>query len=153
MKNSCQRLTDWKLIGVKRFIALLKRELAEEQKVSVEQVDWSKLQEQVCSICYWELYENIKDMTEAEVEKLDNEQNGYLKKIDVVQMGECKRHFFHAECLQGMLGDGEHLKCPNCSHHYGILRGDYPSGTMTINLTNGKLPGYEGNKSSGTYSI
>ena len=45
MKNSCQRLTDWKLIGVKKFIELLKRELAEEQKVDIEQVDWSKLQE------------------------------------------------------------------------------------------------------------
>ena len=41
--NSCQKLTNWKLIGIKRFIALLKKELAEEQKVTEAQVDWSKL--------------------------------------------------------------------------------------------------------------
>ena len=82
--NSCQKLTNWKLIGAKRFISLLKQELAEEQKVSVTEVDWSKLQEQNCSICYCELYENIKDMDQAEVEKIDAEQAGYLKKIDVV---------------------------------------------------------------------
>ena len=84
MKNSCQKVTQWKLIGVKRFIHLLKQELAEEQKVNIEQVDWSKLQEQVCSICYCELYEGIKEMSQAEVQKLEDEQMGYLKKIDVV---------------------------------------------------------------------
>ena len=68
-------------------------------------------------------------------------------------MGECKGHFFHAECLQGMLGDKEHLKCPNCGHHYGVLRGDYPSGTMTISQDSSRLPGYEGSKSSGTWTI
>ena len=45
MDNKCQRLTNWKLISVKGFIALCKKELAEEQKVPVDQVDWSKLQE------------------------------------------------------------------------------------------------------------
>ena len=84
LDNSCQRLTNWKLIGVKRFIGLLKKELAEEQKVPETNVDWSKLQEQVCSICYFELYEGIKDMSQAEVDKLENEQQSYLKKIDVV---------------------------------------------------------------------
>ena len=39
-------------------------------------------------------------MSGSDVEKVDAEEAGYLKKIDVVQMGECKGHFFHAECLQ-----------------------------------------------------
>ena len=47
-------------------------------------MDWSKLQEQVCSICYCELYEGIKEMNQLEVQKLEDEQMGYLKKIDVV---------------------------------------------------------------------
>ena len=99
LNNSCQKVTNWKLIGIKRFIALLRKELAEDQKVPEGEVDWSKLQEQNCSICYYELYEGIKDMSEGEVEKTECEQSGYLKKIDVVQMAECKGHFFHAECL------------------------------------------------------
>ena len=99
MDNPVQRLTNWKLISVKGFIALCKKELSEEQKVPVDEVDWSKLQEQVCSICYCELYENIKDMPEHEIEQLENDQKAFLKSIDVVQMSECKGHFFHAECL------------------------------------------------------
>ena len=39
-------------------------------------------------------------MDEEEIDRLDAEQAGFLRKIDVVQMSKCKGHFFHAECLE-----------------------------------------------------
>ena len=126
------KLTGWKLIGVKDFIRLMRVELAEEQKTEAAQVDFTKLQEQVCTICYCELYEGIATMPEDEVEKLDSEQRGFLKAIDVVQMSACKGHFFHAECLTNQLGDAKFLKCAFCNHQYGTLTGDQPKGTMQI---------------------
>ena len=105
----------------------------------VEEVDWSKLQEQVCSICYCELYENLQD--NDAIEKLDAEQKGFLKPIEVVQMGKCKGHFFHAECLESMLQSqgGKMIRCPMCNQFYGELRGSCPSGTMTISNSHHKL--------------
>jgi hypothetical protein len=43
LDNKPAKLTNWKLISVKKFVELMKQELAEEQKVSVTQVDFSKL--------------------------------------------------------------------------------------------------------------
>ena len=106
MNSRVGKLTKWKPVSVKKFISLMQVELAEEQKVSVEQVDFSKLQEQVCTICYCELYKGIATMAEADVDQLEAEQKSRTKPIDVVQMSACKGHFFHAECLTNQLGDG-----------------------------------------------
>ena len=68
LSSSAAKLTGWKLISVSRFVELMRQELSEEQKVPVDQVDWSKLQEQNCSICYCELYEDIQNMSAAAVQ-------------------------------------------------------------------------------------
>lgn len=124
LDNRVAKLTSWKLINVKEFIRLMRLELAEEQKITADQVDFTKLQDQVCTICYCELYESIATLPDDEVEKLDAKQKGFLKSIDVVQMSACKGHFFHAECLTNQLGDSLFLECANCKHHYGVLTGD-----------------------------
>ena len=69
-------------------------------------------------------------MSDSDVEKLDAEQKGFIKSIDVVQMSECKGHFFHAECLKNQLGDNAFLVCAFCKHFYGIVTGDQPKGVM-----------------------
>lgn len=43
LNSSAAKLTGWKLISVSRFVELMRQELSEEQKVPVDQVDWSKL--------------------------------------------------------------------------------------------------------------
>ena len=43
MASGAAKVTGWSLITIKRFVSLMKLELSEEQKVSVEQVDWTKL--------------------------------------------------------------------------------------------------------------
>ena len=45
LNNPAAKLTKWRLISVKQFVRLMKLELAEEQKVPVEQVDFTRLQE------------------------------------------------------------------------------------------------------------
>ena len=75
-------------------------------------------------------------MTDEDIQKLGNEQLGFMKEIDVVQMSECKGHFFHAECLTMQLGDKSFIKCSICSHQYGRETGNMPNGRMTIQLNN-----------------
>ena len=76
-----------------------------------------------------------------------------MKPIDVVQMGNCKGHFFHAECVENQLkaNSGDYLRCSMCSAYYGCLRGKYPSGVMTIQQNAHKLAGH--NNSQGTWHI
>jgi len=59
MSSGAAKVTGWSLITVKRFVQLMKQELAQEAKLPIDQVDLSKLPEQNCSICYCELYEDI----------------------------------------------------------------------------------------------
>ena len=37
----------------------------------------------------------------------------------------------------------DHVQCATCKHIYGIKSGICPPGTMTYNVINVKLPGYE----------
>lgn len=89
-------------------------------------------------------------MSEQDIEKLGADQRAHVAPIDVVLMGKCKAHFFHAECLTHQLADKEWLKCAICSHKYGQETGNMPDGTMRIQLSKSLLPGHE-KDSGGTW--
>jgi len=62
-----------------------------------------------------------------------------------VLLSKCADHFFHLECLQGLLGNKKFIKCPNCNAIYGILTGDQPPGKMLARITKDKCKGYNCN--------
>ena len=69
-------------------------------------------------------------------------------------MSKCKGHFFHYECLKMQLestSDKSHLRCAVCQVLYGTLRGQWPSGEMTITRLDCKVAGYP--DSTGTWSL
>ena len=100
MNCEAAKLTKWKLIPVKMLLWLKRKTLSEEQKVSIEDVDMSKMQDEVCSICYCELYDDLKVLSDDQVDSLNSDQLSHLKAIPVVQMSECNGHFYHSECLE-----------------------------------------------------
>jgi len=94
-----------------------------------------------CTICMCELF-TYRDY--------NGDPKRYSDSIetDVGIMSNCTDHFFHISCLimQMSSGNGDCLKCPNCSKYYGTFTGDMPAGTMKVTFYNkGSMPcaGYE----------
>ena len=143
MGSRAAKLTNWKLVDIIEFVEILKKEYGE---------DISKIEDQTCPICCCDLYEDIQNKSEEEIQKLGNEQRSLMAVIDVVIMSKCKAHFFHAECLNSQLGDKQFLKCALCNYQYGHETGNQPNGTMTVQFNNNKLPGHE-KDSVGTWNI
>jgi hypothetical protein len=87
------------------------------------------LTEDICSICQYTFYENLKKNT---LEKMLEED--ITEKNHVILLDNCSDHYFHLECLEMMIGDKEFTKCPNCNKIYGIMTGDQPPGTMKVKI-------------------
>ena len=75
MSSRAAKLTNWKLIDVITFSNILKKEFGP---------DLSKIEDQTCPICCCDLYEGIQKMSDGDIQKLGNEQLGFMKGIDVV---------------------------------------------------------------------
>ena len=86
-----------------------------------------------CSICQFELYEEVL----PELEKHPENYEEFLKKpFEVILLGNCVDHFFHIECIGNLIGNNTSFKCPNCLHIYGILTGNMPNGTFNAYKSN-----------------
>lgn len=87
----------------------------------VQQLYDSK-QEEICSICRCELYDDSGSITyDKIVNSLQNDDEN-----DVVKMNKCEGHFFHIGCLQNYINSQnckDYLKCPNCCCIYGVMKG------------------------------
>ena len=91
-----------------------------------------KPESEMCCICQFEYTDNI-NMT-ADIMKDSDE--------DIVCLGHCE-HLFHKHCISSYVGKNKWLKCPVCSVIYGVMEGDQPEGTMTVNVDkNTKCQGY-----------
>ena len=85
-----------------------------------------KVQEDKCTICQFELYEDINDYDKAKfVAQLTNSANE-----DCLGLSNCQNHYFHRECLL-MCITSSFIRCPVCYQIYGVMVGDQPDGTMT----------------------
>jgi hypothetical protein len=111
-------------------------------KLKYEQFHKLSLEEDKCSICQFNFYDDdLKDKSLQEVKEINEKQKN---EYDCVMLNKCSDHFFHIECLQNLMGDKESVKCPNCNKIYGIITGDQPKGTFRAYSTKDyKCTGYE----------
>ena len=58
LNSRIAKLTKWKLIDIIKFSEILKKEYGE---------DLSKIEDQRCCLCYFDLYEGIQTMPEEEI--------------------------------------------------------------------------------------
>ena len=86
-----------------------------------------------CSICQFELYEEVLQEFEKD---LENYQKLLEVPLDVILLGNCVDHFFHIECIGNLIGNNTSFKCPNCLRIYGILTGNMPYGTFNAYKSN-----------------
>ncbi|KAH3732671.1 Ci-Rhysin2/Deltex3-a [Pelomyxa schiedti] len=94
--------------------------------------------EENCPVCLTELIDYASAPPLPEGKKLEDCE----PEEGVVQLTKCG-HFFHEECIKPVV-EKNHLKCPICSTHYGIMTGNQPHGTMHVRTDNSqRLPGYE----------
>lgn len=108
--------------------------------------------EDTCVICMDSLYESItKDIDLNTVLDLEISCEN---KFNIIMLDKCYDHFFHIECVYNLLNsspqkahgfnDSGFIKCPVCQKTYGIVTGNQPPGTMTVNLNkNMRCAGYE----------
>ena len=103
-----------------------------------------------CSICQLEFYEEILEEYEKNPDNI-----GIFENIpfDVILLDKCADHFFHLECLGGLIGDKTSFKCPNCSRIYGVLMGNMPYGTFNAFISNSKCSGFNCNTITIKYNI
>lgn len=106
-------------IGHSKIFTLLEYYLEHHD---VQQIYDSK-QEEICSICRFELFEQSSDITyKAIIANLEKDDEN-----DVVKMDKCEGHYFHVGCLRSYINSQEskeYLKCPNCCIIYGIMTGN-----------------------------
>ena len=100
-----------------------------------------------------ELYDDLNTLTLDQVLSHQKEQIAGKEAIDVVKLSKCASHFFHKQCVIGLQGKNDYLKCPVCSKIYGTQTGNMPPGIMSWRLHapgRGSLSSFE---SYGTYEI
>lgn len=116
-----------KIKKISRFKIISQLELYYKHKY--EEYHKISFTEDICSICQYTFYENLKKNTlEKMLEEDIQEQN------HVILLENCSDHYFHLECLEMMIGDKDFTKCPNCNKIYGIMTGDQPPGTMKVKI-------------------
>jgi len=72
---------------------------------------------------------------------------------NIVRLGNCSSHFFHADCVELCRGDKDFVRCPNCALIYGEMTGDMPEGYMRITLHSRSEMYCEGYEDYGTIEI
>ena len=131
VRGECEKVTGWKKISPYELYTIFEKEKKEGPITNQNQ----------CSICLIELY-SIIDSTSNLDDIITNTKN-YHGDYEVIKMAHCSNHFFHKDCIQRMWDNISrgYIKCPLCSHIYGMLIGiyiyiyiyigDMPGGTMT----------------------
>ena len=90
-----------------------------------------------CPICLCEFYDNIiTDSTNST--NLDQLDKYISQEIDTVKLFRCEDHFYHIECLLNYINQQTGFKCAICQKIYGIIIGNMPPGTISVNV-NDKL--------------
>jgi hypothetical protein len=141
--SECSQITEWIEVSVMELHNLLKKDITFGHVVE---------QEELCSICQCELYENIHTASDDEVE---TQQKAILasREIPVIKFKDCCNHFYHKECADGFLQGKSYVKCGVCFKIYGEYIGDQPTGEFDWILHSpGKYP-CEGYESDGTWII
>ncbi len=119
------RITNWIEVPIGELVAFCRHEML---------VDKTKSSDYVCPICQMEYYDNMFDLSEAELAKQDLDMTSGRSEITVVQFERCSSHFYHKACAEHMAGRESRstsVKCAVCGHIYGTLIGNMPPGQMT----------------------
>ena len=126
----------YKILGLSKFKVVTQLELYYKQKYE----DYHKKgnSEDICSICQYTFYDNLKTKSIESVCEEDKKEVNHG-----VLLENCSDHYFHIECLDMLIGDKKYIKCPNCNKIYGIMTGDQPPGKMKVDrIKKFKCDGY-----------
>jgi deltex len=111
-------------------------------KVKYEQHQKLSLEDDKCSICLFNFYDD--DLKQKSIEEILILNESPQTQYDAVLLNNCSDHFFHLDCLINLIGDKESAKCPNCNKIYGILTGNQPKGSMKVEIDDSfSCDGYE----------
>lgn len=116
---STQRLTEWTAFSYEDILKITQK----ERSLGHLKPDESEK----CTICL------------CEFEPEDD--------LQIVKLGKCSDHFYHAECIERCRGETNFVRCPICGIIYGIMIGDMPNGTIQANRYSSReiqLEGYQG---------
>ena len=136
------KLTQW----VEITIAELKYIFKQQKRDDVEE-------EEICSICRWELYDDLFKMTEKEIKSYQLKQMHDKTLINVVKFSNWMDHFYHKECAQMMLGDKSCVKWAIWGMIYGENIGDMPPGIMSWTYYQKGTYPWDGYQDYGTWIV
>jgi len=89
----------------------------------------SSMDDEKCSICLCEFYDDVSSLTLIDI---CNDLNQEKIESEIIRLEHCDGHYFHLDCILNYMNSmtGSHIKCPNCTRIYGVMTGDQPPGTM-----------------------
>ena len=99
---------EYYLISMVRFLESTKKQ-------------FSDIENDQCSICLCDLYDNIEAFNIA----------GFFKNMqsksenDAIRLSNCNGHYFHLSCLLPYSKGKQFIKCPVCSLIYGTMIGNH----------------------------
>ena len=85
---------------------------------------YNSKEEEICSICRFELYEPSKNIKYEQI--VDSLKKADKDDDDVIKMDKCEGHYFHVGCLRNYInsqGAADYMRCPNCLCIYGVMKG------------------------------
>lgn len=95
------KLTEWIDISIKELHSIMQEERKQHKDID---------EEEICPICRCELYDDLFQLSEADIDKEQQKQVEDPSRIEVVKFKDCLDHFYHKGCTEGMLAGKEYIK-------------------------------------------